>query len=42
MQKNQIKTTLNSINDIREAVDFCYYYSNEARKLFSSSVDPPL
>ena len=32
------KTIINSINDIREAVDFCYYYSNEAKKLFSSSV----
>ena len=32
------KTVINSINDIREAVDFCYYYSNEAKKLFSSSV----
>ncbi len=32
------KTVLDSINDIREAIDFCYYYSSEAKKLFSSSI----
>ena len=32
------KTIIDSINDIREAIDFCYYYSNEAKKLFNSSV----
>ena len=29
------KTINDSINDIREAIDFCYYYSSEAKKLFS-------
>ena len=32
------KTINDSINDIREAVDFCYYYSNEAKKLFTSNI----
>ena len=30
------KTIVDSMNDIREAIDFCYYYSSEAQKLFSS------
>ena len=29
------KTIKDAINDIREAVDFCYYYSSESIKLFS-------
>ena len=29
------KTIKDSVNDLREAVDFCYYYSSEARRLFS-------
>jgi len=29
------KTIIDSINDIREAIDFCYYYTGEAKKLFS-------
>ena len=29
------KTIKDSIDDLREAVDFCYYYSSEARRLFS-------
>ena len=32
------KTIIDSINDLREAVDFCYYYSAEAKKLFSEEI----
>ena len=32
------KTIIDSINDLREAVDFCYYYSAEAQKLFSEEI----
>ncbi|PPR44364.1 MAG: Bifunctional protein PutA [Alphaproteobacteria bacterium MarineAlpha5_Bin11] len=32
------KTVVDSINDIRESIDFCYYYSREALRLFSSSI----
>ena len=32
------KTIKDSINDIREAIDFCYYYSSEAKKLFSNPI----
>ena len=32
------KTIKDSINDLREAVDFCYYYSSEAKRLFSEEI----
>jgi RHH-type proline utilization regulon transcriptional repressor/proline dehydrogenase/delta 1-pyrroline-5-carboxylate dehydrogenase len=35
------KTIQDSIDEIREAVDFCRYYAQEARRLFSSSIVLP-
>ena len=32
------KTIIDSINDLREAADFCYYYLAEAKKLFSEEI----
>ncbi len=32
------KTIKDSFNDLREAIDFCHYYSNEAKKLLSKEV----
>ena len=29
------KTIKDSIDDLREAVDFCHYYASEAQRLFS-------
>ena len=33
------KTIRDAINDIREAIDFCHYYCNEALKIFSKPVE---
>ncbi len=33
------KSINDSINDLREAIDFCYYYSAEAKKLFENEND---
>ena len=33
------KTIKDAINDIREAIDFCHYYSNQALKIFSKPVE---
>ena len=32
------KNINDSINDIREAVDFCYYYSSESKRLFKNEI----
>ena len=32
------KTINDSMNDIREAIDFCYYYSSEAKKIFKNPI----
>jgi len=32
------KTINDSLNDLREAIDFCYYYSNEAKKILSQEI----
>ena len=32
------KTIVDSINDIREAIDFCHYYTSEAHKMFNESI----
>ncbi len=32
------KTINDSLNDLREAIDFCYYYSNEAKKILSKEI----
>ena len=34
MYLKQEKTIKDSINDLREAIDFCYYYSSEAIRVF--------
>ena len=28
------KTIKDAIDDLREAIDFCYYYSNQSKKIF--------
>ena len=32
------KTIKDSFNDLREAIDFCYYYSSEAKKILSKEI----
>ena len=32
------KTINDSFNDLREAIDFCYYYSSEAKKILSKEI----
>ncbi len=32
------KTISDSFNDLREAIDFCYYYSSEAKKILSKEI----
>ncbi len=39
--KESGKTALNAINEVREAVDFCRYYANEALKIMSEAVVLP-
>ena len=33
------KTIKDSINDIREAIDFCYYYASEALRIFKEPIE---
>lgn len=35
------KTLINAVNEVREAVDFCRYYADQCRQLFSNPTDLP-